>query len=105
MRRRNRWLFRRLGKRIGNFIGENSIDFLPIRKSFQGYRPGDLRSDALSGLNVALLAFPQGMAYAVIADLPIQYGIVSGAVAAIIARNAEVIFSAVASSSLAAESR
>ncbi|MDF1658681.1 MAG: SulP family inorganic anion transporter [Verrucomicrobiales bacterium] len=85
MRRRNRWLFRRLGHRIGSFIGENSIDFLPIRNSFQGYRPKDLRSDALSGLNVALLAFPQGMAYAVIAELPIQYGIVSGAIAAIIA--------------------
>ncbi|MDF2376616.1 MAG: SulP family inorganic anion transporter [Verrucomicrobiales bacterium] len=85
MRRRNRWLIRRLGHRIGSFIGENSIDFLPIRKGFQGYQPGDLRADALSGLNVALLAFPQGMAYAVIADLPIQYGVVSGAIAAIIA--------------------
>lgn len=85
MRRRNRWLFRRLGHRIGNFIGENAIDFLPIRKGFRDYRSQDLKSDAISGLNVALLAFPQGMAYAVIADLPIQYGIVSGAVAAIIA--------------------
>jgi SulP family sulfate permease len=42
-------------------------------------------ADARSGLNVALLAFPQGMAYAVIADLPIQYGIVAGAIAAIVA--------------------
>lgn len=85
MRRRNRWLLRRLRHRIGNFIGENAIDPFPIRKGFQGYRAKDLRSDAVAGVNVALLAFPQGMAYAVIADLPIQYGIVSGAVAAMIA--------------------
>ena len=85
MSRRNRWLIRRLGHRINSFIGENAIDPFPIRKGFRNYRLSDLRSDSVSGLNVALLAFPQGMAYAVIADLPIQYGIVSGAVAAMIA--------------------
>ncbi|MEM1442823.1 MAG: SulP family inorganic anion transporter, partial [Verrucomicrobiota bacterium] len=85
MSRRNRWLIRRLGHRISNFVGENAIDPFPIRKGFRGYSASDLRADSVSGLNVALLAFPQGMAYAVIADLPIQFGIVSGAVAAIIA--------------------
>ncbi|NRB74790.1 MAG: SulP family inorganic anion transporter [Verrucomicrobiales bacterium] len=85
MTRRVRWLFRRLGQQVKSFISENSIDPLPIRKGFRGYSPSSLRTDATAGLNVALLAFPQGMAYAVIADLPIQYGIVSGAVAAIIA--------------------
>ncbi len=85
MTRRVRWLFRRLGQQVKSFISENSIDPLPIRGGFRGYNPSSLRTDATAGLNVALLAFPQGMAYAVIADLPIQYGIVSGAVAAIIA--------------------
>ncbi len=85
MTRRVRWLFRRLGQQVRGFISQNSIDPLPIRKGFQGYNLSKLRYDATAGLNVALLAFPQGMAYAVIADLPIQYGIVSGAVAAIIA--------------------
>lgn len=85
MTRRVRWLFRRLGQQIRGFISQNSIDPLPIRKGFLGYNLSKLRYDATAGLNVALLAFPQGMAYAVIADLPIQYGIVSGAVAAIIA--------------------
>ena len=41
---------------------------------------GDLRA----GVNVALLAFPQGMAYAAIAGLPIQYGIYASAVAAML---------------------
>lgn len=38
-----------------------------------------------SGLNVALLAFPQGMAYALVAGLPIFYGITCSIVASIIA--------------------
>lgn len=83
--RKTRWLFRRLLNRVVGFVKNNPIDPLPIRKGFGGYGLGDLRSDAGAGLNVALLAFPQGMAYAVIADLPIQYGIVSGAIAALVA--------------------
>ncbi|MEM9281309.1 MAG: SulP family inorganic anion transporter [Verrucomicrobiota bacterium] len=85
MRRRFRWLLRRLAQQVASFVSENSIDPLPIRKSLLNYRATDLRSDTVAGVNVALLAFPQGMAYAVIADLPIQYGIVSGAVAAMVA--------------------
>ncbi|MEX2581176.1 MAG: SulP family inorganic anion transporter [Verrucomicrobiales bacterium] len=83
--RKLRWLLRRLGHGVGGFVAENSIDLFPIRHGFKGYRASDLRADAAAGLNVALLAFPQGMAYAVIADLPIQYGIVSGAIAALVA--------------------
>lgn len=85
MSRRARWLLRRLLLQMKQFVGDNSIEFFPIRRGFRGYNGSSLRSDTASGINVALLAFPQGMAYAVIADLPIQYGIVSGAVAAIIA--------------------
>lgn len=85
MSRRARWLLRQLLHRTQRFIGENSIDFFPIRKGFHGYSGNSLKADAGAGLNVALLAFPQGMAYAVIAELPIQYGIVSGAIAALVA--------------------
>ena len=41
--------------------------------------PGDFRA----ALNVALLAIPQGMAYALVAGLPIQYGLLGSAFAAI----------------------
>lgn len=85
MTRRVRWLLRRMRQGIASYISENTIELFPIRHGFRDYGPAGVRADAVSGLNVALLAFPQGMAYAVIADLPIQYGIVSGAVAAIIA--------------------
>lgn len=83
--RRFRWLLRRLFGGAREFVRENAIDPLPIRHGFRGYKLSDLRADAGAGLNVALLAFPQGMAYAAIADLPIKYGIVSGAIAAIVA--------------------
>ena len=66
----------------------NVLDFLPLRKSLSGYRndfKGHLIGDTRAGLNVALLAFPQGMAYALIAGLPIQYGIYGSAIAAMVA--------------------
>lgn len=67
------------------FIVDNNLDPLPIRKGLRGYSSWKLRHDLRSGLNVALLAFPQGMAYAVIAGLPIHYGITCSAIAAIVA--------------------
>lgn len=42
-------------------------------------------ADLKAGLNGALLAFPQGLAYALIAGLPIVYGVTCTAVAAVIA--------------------
>lgn len=63
----------------------NTLDFFPLRRSLAGYRPNMLSGDVRAGLNVALLAFPQGMAYALIAGLPIQYGIYGSAIAAMVA--------------------
>lgn len=66
----------------------NILDFFPLRKSLAGYQrdfKGHLRGDTRAGVNVALLAFPQGMAYALIAGLPIEYGIYGSAVAAMVA--------------------
>jgi SulP family sulfate permease len=66
----------------------NVLDFFPIRRSLSGYH-GDFKThllgDTRAGVNVALLAFPQGMAYALIAGLPIQYGIYGSAIAAMVA--------------------
>ncbi len=56
----------------------------PIRQSFRNYRSSEARRDLWAGLNVALLAFPQGMAYASIAGLPIEYGVYGSAVAALV---------------------
>ncbi len=61
-----------------------SIDLFPIWKVLTQYNQLRFNSDIRAGLNVALLAFPQGMAYAMIAGLPIQYGIFCSAIATII---------------------
>lgn len=60
------------------------IDIAPLRKTAAGYNPDKFASDAKAALNVALLAFPQGIAYAAIAGLPLRYGIFGSAVATII---------------------
>ena len=66
----------------------NGLDFFPLRESLSGYQndfKSHLLGDTRAGLNVALLAFPQGMAYALIAGLPIQYGIYGSAIAGMVA--------------------
>lgn len=63
----------------------NSLSFFPLGKSLAGYQQDYFSGDLRAGLNVALLAFPQGIAYASIAGLPIQYGIYGSAIAAMVA--------------------
>lgn len=63
----------------------NTLNFWPLRRSLKGYQSSYFNGDLRAGLNVALLAFPQGMAYALIAGLPIQYGIYGSAIAAMVA--------------------
>jgi SulP family sulfate permease len=60
------------------------LDFFALRGTLRGYNAKAFQSDICAAFNVALLAFPQGMAYALIAGLPIQFGIYASAVAAIV---------------------
>ena len=76
------WRRVRLGTKA--FVRSNRLALFPALRSMTGYTPAAARRDATAGLNVALLAFPQGMAYATIAGLPIEYGIYGSAVAAIV---------------------
>ncbi|MDQ8180689.1 SulP family inorganic anion transporter [Pelagicoccus sp. SDUM812005] len=57
---------------------------LPLFKFLKGYRKKDLVSDTKAGANVALLDFPQGMAYAMIAGLPVNFGIYSSALGSLV---------------------
>ncbi len=70
---------------IRNWAASNPITLFPLRKNLSNYSLEKGRADLRSALNVALLAIPQGMAYAAIAELPIVYGIICSMVAAIIA--------------------
>lgn len=61
------------------------LDLFPVRHTVRYYSRAKAVADFRAGLNVALLAFPQGMAYALIAGLPIQYGIYGSAIATLVA--------------------
>lgn len=56
----------------------------PIISVFKSYSYNSMLADCKSAINVALLAIPQGMAYALVSGLPIQYGLLGSAVAAIV---------------------
>lgn len=50
---------------------------VPISQWITKYRPKHLQGDIIAGLTVGLTVIPQGIAYAVIAELPPQYGLYS----------------------------
>lgn len=68
---------------LKHIFSSKHLDFMPLRKTTKGYCSKKFAGDFRAGLNVALLAFPQGMAYAMIAGLPIQYGIFGSIIASI----------------------
>ncbi|MFF2622248.1 SulP family inorganic anion transporter [Oerskovia jenensis] len=52
-----------------------SRSFPGLFPTLRGYRPASLRTDVLAGLTAGAVVVPQAMAYATIADLPVQYGL------------------------------
>jgi SulP family sulfate permease len=63
----------------------NGLNVLPIRQDFSEYNLEKLRQDAFAGLSVTLIVFPQAMAYALLAGLPIEYGLYGATVATFVA--------------------
>ncbi|MEO0587224.1 MAG: SulP family inorganic anion transporter, partial [Planctomycetota bacterium] len=62
--------------RVAELIAEPVID--PVRRfiaAMRRYTLADARGDALAGLTVAVVGVPQAMAYALIAGVPVQYGL------------------------------
>ncbi len=72
----------RISARLRAQLGHLSL--FPIRKVVAEYTLKDALADAKASINVALLTFPMGMAFALMAGLPIQTGLVGCAVAALI---------------------
>lgn len=66
---------RQIRRGIRNVIRNREIEFFPARHSMDDYGRDAFNRDFRAGLNIALLAFPQGMAYALIAGLPLQFGL------------------------------
>jgi len=69
--------------RLGDWWKSRHLDLFPLRHTLKNYSWSKARSDLRAALNVALLDFPQGMAYALIAGLPVQIGIFCSALASI----------------------
>lgn len=63
-----------------------------LYQTLRTYRPATLRADLIAGLTVAVVELPQAMAYALIAQVPPQYGIytsiVQGLLGALFSSNA-----------------
>lgn len=67
-----------------DWVRVDHLDFMPLRHTLRGYTRTQATDDLKAAINVTLLGFPQAMAYAAIAGLPIHYGIYGSAIAAFI---------------------
>ena len=70
---------------VRSFFTGETLEMAPWIGPLRRYDLFKLQADARAALDVTVLAIPQGIAYAAIAELPIVYGIVCSAVAAIVA--------------------
>ena len=66
-------------------VSDSALDPFPLRRALLGYGRRSAVADFRAGATVGLLAILQGMAYALIAGLPLHYGITCSAVAALVA--------------------
>lgn len=60
------------------------LNLFPIRAVAARYTRAEVGADLKASVNVALLTFPMGMAFALMAGLPVQIGIIGCAVAAVV---------------------
>ena len=49
--------------------------YFPGLQWLQGYRGSTLASDLMSGITIAAMLIPQSMGYALVAGLPVEYGL------------------------------
>jgi sulfate permease, SulP family len=73
---------RRIPARVRDSLAR--IDLLPIRHVVRTYDRRSARADLRAGFTGALVAFPQGVACAMIAGVPLAYGLFGSAVASIL---------------------
>jgi len=68
---------------LQSVAAQSALDPFPLRRTLLGYGKCSFLADLRAGVSVAMLDIPQGMAYALIAGLPLQYGITCSAIAAL----------------------
>lgn len=59
------------------------VSILPLAAQLKGYTRAKLADDVRAGFNVAVLSFPVNMAYALVAGLPISFGIFGGIISSL----------------------
>lgn len=67
-----------------NTLASNTLDPLPIRQRLKGYDRRKMKADLKAAFSVTMLDLPQGMAYAAIAGLPLQFGTMCSAVSGMV---------------------
>lgn len=75
----------KLIRRVGRQFAEERVSLCPFVKPMRRYNAGKFLSDSRAASNVTLLAISQAIAFSAIAGLPVVYGILSTAVAALVA--------------------
>ncbi|MFK7849671.1 MAG: SulP family inorganic anion transporter [Akkermansiaceae bacterium] len=76
---------RKTSRNTREYFANEKIDFIPRTGDFRKYTNGDFRCDLKAAFNGTLLALPQAIAYAAIAGLDIIYGVISAAIAPMVA--------------------
>jgi SulP family sulfate permease len=77
-------VLRSSARALRGLLLENSLEFLPARRVWRQYSWARVRRDAVAGVNVALLAVAQGLAFAAMAGVPIAHGLTCAAVASLV---------------------
>lgn len=68
---------------VASAIRASGLRLFPLKDVLKDYSVSKAKADSKAALNVALLDFPQAMAYALIAGLPVQLGIYCSALSSI----------------------
>jgi SulP family sulfate permease len=72
-------------RNVRDFFAAERVVLTPFVRDLERYDSGKFRADLWAAANVTVLALAQGIAFAAIAGLPVVFGIISTAVAAIVA--------------------
>lgn len=75
----------RAARDVAGFLSSGRVQAFPFRGSLSRYDRTKAKLDARAALNVTMLAIPQAMAFASIAQLPIIFGILCAIVAPLVA--------------------
>jgi sulfate permease, SulP family len=77
--------FVRMARNTGKSLASEHVALFPAAAALRKYSFEKLREDSRAASNVTLLAVSQAIAFAAIAGLPVVYGVLCTAVAALVA--------------------